>query len=412
MSLFATGLIAASLLGLLTSWAVGQPSRTTTPASSVSFAAIDQRARVGEPLTVVFFGASLTWGANATDPQLTSYRGLMMQHLRERYPKCPFTFFDAAIGGPGSKLAMFRLERDVFARKPDLVFLDFTANDNVFGDDPATLASYETLLREIIGHGSAVVQMTFPFKHHLEGEFKPKSFKRYREHLQLSTKYGTGLGDAILLIHNRLEAGTTKLDQLWPVDPAHPDDAGYKLFFEAAKTGLDSAVADGRVCQVPADPGFAKQYATRQRIRLSENPPAGWTRGEPFRSAAFFDQQPSRWLDTVVIADAAKPPTEPIKLTFHGTFLGILGEGDLDGLPMRILIDGKVIPCPNPAKDQPKDLWPTNTHRFGGKLLIWREISDHLSPGEHQLEIWPVVSAGVTAGQLRIESICVAGPED
>ena len=69
--------------------------------SAVSFAAIDQRARAGEPLTVVFFGASLTWGANATDPQLTSYRGLMMQHLRERYPRCPFTFFDAFVRNGG-----------------------------------------------------------------------------------------------------------------------------------------------------------------------------------------------------------------------------------------------------------------------------------------------------------------------
>ena len=33
-----------------------------------------QRAAAGERLTVAFFGGSLTWGANATDPNRTSWR--------------------------------------------------------------------------------------------------------------------------------------------------------------------------------------------------------------------------------------------------------------------------------------------------------------------------------------------------
>ena len=94
-------------------------------------------------MSVVFFGGSLTWGANASDPQRTSYRALMGDYLRAKYPKTPFVFHDAAIGGTGSKLGMFRLERDVLSRKPDLVFLDFSANDDQVGTDIQTLASYE-----------------------------------------------------------------------------------------------------------------------------------------------------------------------------------------------------------------------------------------------------------------------------
>ena len=49
----------------------------TLPAKGAgcAFADFDHQAKEGEHLSVVFFGASLTWGANATDPQLTSYRG-------------------------------------------------------------------------------------------------------------------------------------------------------------------------------------------------------------------------------------------------------------------------------------------------------------------------------------------------
>ena len=54
----------------------------TVNAAAPDFAAFDQRGRGGERLNVVFFGASLTWGANATDPQLTSYRGRKEAGLR------------------------------------------------------------------------------------------------------------------------------------------------------------------------------------------------------------------------------------------------------------------------------------------------------------------------------------------
>src|SRR5689334_1200465 len=100
-----------------------------------SFGEFDRRATEGQALTVVFFGGSLTWGANASDPQRTSYRALMGQYLKDKYPKAHINCVDAAIGGTGSKLGMFRLERDVLSYKPDLVFLDFTANDDLAGSD-------------------------------------------------------------------------------------------------------------------------------------------------------------------------------------------------------------------------------------------------------------------------------------
>src|SRR3954462_7701951 len=90
-----------------------------------SFGDFARKAEAGTPLNVVFFGGSLTWGANAGDPQRTSWRALMSDYLRQKFPRAPFTFHDAAIGGTGSKLGMFRLERDVLAHQPDLVFYEF-----------------------------------------------------------------------------------------------------------------------------------------------------------------------------------------------------------------------------------------------------------------------------------------------
>src|SRR5437868_131691 len=126
-------------------------------AAAPSFKDFDQRAKAGEHLSVVFFGASLTWGANASDPQLTSYRGLMAKRLEDAYPQARFKFWDAAIGGTGSQLGVFRFEHDVLSRKPDLVFLDFSANDDINSADEETLASYESLVRRVIVDAKAPV---------------------------------------------------------------------------------------------------------------------------------------------------------------------------------------------------------------------------------------------------------------
>src|SRR5271156_3467883 len=121
------------------------PAIREVPSAIGDFVRFDRLAHEGASLNVVFLGGSLTWGARATDPQHTSYRALVGTKLRKLYPKAQFWFWDAAIGGTGSQLAVFRLERDVLARKPDLVFLDFTINDGPFEVTDSKLASYESL---------------------------------------------------------------------------------------------------------------------------------------------------------------------------------------------------------------------------------------------------------------------------
>ena len=68
-------------------------------AATPSFADFDRRANAGERLNVVFFGASLTWGANASDPNFTSYRGVMARKFEAAYPNArvsPFAGTPAA----------------------------------------------------------------------------------------------------------------------------------------------------------------------------------------------------------------------------------------------------------------------------------------------------------------------------
>ena len=387
-----------------------------TGTGKASFAEFDRRARTGGvPLTVVFFGGSLTWGANASDPQKTSYRALMMDYLQRKYPAASFRFVDAAIGGTGSKLGLFRIDRDVLAYQPDLVFLDFTVNDGYSGEDPKSLSSYEELLRELVGNGVPVVQAYFAFKFMLGPGYHPEKFVGYRQRRALADAYQTGVGDALASIQEKVAAGQADLDVLWAInhgkDGAHPDDAGYRLFFEAVRDGYERAVSEGKVCIVPAQNIAPALYARHRRAVLVDGPlPAGWTREKTFRTSMWFDGLPSRWMGDVAVCDIANQTSvAPLSVAFEGTFVGLFGEADADGLGFRVEIDGQPLPYVANEKTPPVDVWPADFKKLGGRLFFWRPLSDSLATGKHTLVITPVFPGGVTQGQLRIESVCSAG---
>lgn len=381
---------------------------------TASFAEFDKKAQAGENLSVVFFGGSLTWGANASDPLKTSYLGLMSKYLTERYPKTHFTFHDAAIGGTGSDLGLFRLERDVLSKKPDLVFLDFTVNDGYDQKDVESLINYETLLRRMIGRGIPVEQVYFGFKWQFGKGYKPDEVYRRLDHMKLSSAYHTGQGDLYPLMQETITSDKKTIEQMWPFDGAHPDDSGYEVFFEAVRIGYEDAVKKGIVCIVPEKPVFGEMTSIK-RIRLADFPlPKGWAKTKTYRTSLWFDGLASRWMGDVAMCDAKDAGNiEPMRLEFEGTLLGLFGEANQDGLDVEIKVDGKVLPFAKKQKDKTEyeylPTWPFKITYGQGNLFVWRRSLTMLSPGKHVIEIMPVIPEGVKKGQLRIESVCAAG---
>ena len=99
-------------------------------------------------LTLGFFGGSITDGAGASDTEKTSWRGAVTDWFRERYPDHEINALQGAIGGTGSEMGMFRLDRDLLSGKPDLVFIEFSVND-AGTDYNEILTNAETILRKI-----------------------------------------------------------------------------------------------------------------------------------------------------------------------------------------------------------------------------------------------------------------------
>jgi lysophospholipase L1-like esterase len=382
-------------------------------ASGLSLKAFDERARNREPLDVVFLGGSLTWGANASDPQTTSYRGRMMQWLRERYPNTPITFHDAAIGGTGSQLGLFRLDRDVLSRKPDLVFLDFSVNDNAEGEDVPTLASYERLVRDLISQDVMVfpVMMTFQWQVAKPDEPLPP---RLRDHSKIAEAYGLPVADVMSALRGKVKEGA-KPEDFWtiPKDGAHPGDEGYLAFFEAVRDRYERALGEDRVAHIPEKTVFADLYPRRTRAVLVDSVlPEGWSRQKTYRTSLWFDGLSSRWMGDVAVA-SAKNRSAALEVEFDGSLVGISGEANGLTPPVRIWIDD--VPVQHPKAKEGDFLWPLSTAAFAppkngtGNLLLWKLISNRLSDGKHRLKIEPVWDNADKEAELRIESICSAG---
>lgn len=365
-----------------------------------SFADFDARAKAGERLTVAFFGGSLTWSANATDPNVTGFRGLMAKYLTEKYPAAHFTFVDAAIGGTGSNLGMFRLERDVLSKKPDLVFLDFACNDGGENTAVAPTCCYEYLLREMIGRGVCVQQMFFTFKGWTKpGAVPAKAHPRRDVYWRLANAYGTPVGDVYEMpLWKKMNAGEVRLETVWPIDGGHPDDGGYRMFADAGIAGFEKAVREGTVCRVPEKPVVGTVKDLRRWNPVDGELPKNWSRKLAYRTSLWYDGLSSRWMEDVAAFSGAE--RSPLTVEATGNFFGIFGEADDHALTVEISADGKTVASFD------------GNHRAGpGRLFIWRTVAlDGWEDGvsrKHVLAIDPVPSADCK-GEFRIGSICTA----
>lgn len=181
-------------------------------------------------LRVAYFGGSITEGAGASDPAKTCYRAKMTKYLKDRFSDAEITEINAAIGGTGTSLGMFRVNHDVLDYSPDLVFVEFATND--FGDtEDNVLPQTESIIRRI-RKTLPECDIVFLFssalmvKEELDagGKFESKiAQKKATDHYGiLSIDFGEYLFD---YVYNKMG----KVYEDYAPDTLHPGDNGYQV---------------------------------------------------------------------------------------------------------------------------------------------------------------------------------------
>jgi lysophospholipase L1-like esterase len=93
----------------------------------------------GAEIKVGYLGGSIT--------AQNGWRVQTLAHFKQAYPQASFTEINAAIGGTGSDLGVFRVRQDVLSKGPDLLFVEFAVNDG--GADPQRIIrSMEGIVRQ------------------------------------------------------------------------------------------------------------------------------------------------------------------------------------------------------------------------------------------------------------------------
>jgi hypothetical protein len=77
--------------------------------------------QAGAEVKIGYFGGSIT--------AQSGWRPKTRAHFQKTYPQAKISEINAAIGGTGSDLGVFRLKQDMLDHQPDLLFVEFAVND-------------------------------------------------------------------------------------------------------------------------------------------------------------------------------------------------------------------------------------------------------------------------------------------
>ncbi|GAB3905854.1 SGNH/GDSL hydrolase family protein [Larkinella knui] len=209
-----------------------------------------QKVQKGGPVSIAYFGGSITEAGNG-------WREQSLRWFQQQYPKANLTHINAAIGGTGSDLGVFRLNQHVLVHKPDLIFVEFAVNDG--GQQPAKIhKAMEGIVRQIWRQNRRtdicfVYTLNAPMAPALLAHRMPNSVRAMEE---IANQYGIpsvhmGLEVIRLDRQGKLVWGGKKEDfpdkTVFAPDKTHPySDTGHRLYVEALSKAMQQIAAVGR----------------------------------------------------------------------------------------------------------------------------------------------------------------------
>ena len=195
-------------------------------------------------LTVGFFGGSITEGAGATSWDNTSWRALITKDLRKTYPEAEIKAVNAAVGGTGSDLGLYRLEHDLLKYEPNLIFIEFVTNDQELSYKEQ-FGCYESCLRQIL-YRDPTTEIVCVFVATKATEEKLLKFGEFRTRVAesvLAYHYGLDMIDS----GENFRYAIAKSGGDWmkyTTDETHPNDEGYIIYAAAIKDALTRLLAE------------------------------------------------------------------------------------------------------------------------------------------------------------------------
>ncbi|OGV65900.1 MAG: hypothetical protein A2283_01405 [Lentisphaerae bacterium RIFOXYA12_FULL_48_11] len=189
-----------------------------------------EKARAGGTVRIAYLGGSIT-AAHGWRPKTLAW-------FKARYPKATISEINAAISGTGSDYGACRINGDVLAQEPDLIFLECRVN----GGGGFEQKSVEGIVRQIWKHNPKI-DICFVYT---VGQWMLKDLQAgknvwFGDILEkVANSYGISSIDLGVEVAAREKAGTLVFKSDMPIDGkmvfskdgVHPSDTGHDLYCE------------------------------------------------------------------------------------------------------------------------------------------------------------------------------------
>jgi lysophospholipase L1-like esterase len=198
-----------------------------------------KQALSGAPLTIAFLGGSITCGGSA-DSRETGYVSLVSDWFTRKFPRSPITTVNAGIPGTGSLIGVHRVDSDVLVHEPDLVWVEFAANDS----NPSLTENYDSMVRKIL-RSAALPGVTLL---HMTNE----NGGGYQEiHKMTGLQYDLPMISFKNAVWPDLVSGHLKWSDI-EADTVHPNNSGHRLIADFIIYQLEEIADFAAAHDVPA----------------------------------------------------------------------------------------------------------------------------------------------------------------
>lgn len=204
-------------------------------------AVMDRTAR-GEDICVGFLGGSITQGSLASRQELC-YASLVVDWWRKSFPEAAIRDVNAGIGGTTSQFGAARAEEDLLRYGPDVVFIEFSVNDE---DTPHFRETYEGLVRRVYQAGPAVVLI-----HNVRYD---NGVSAEDVHRQVGAHYDLPSVSLRSTLWPEVRDGCIPAREVTP-DDLHPNDAGHAIVATAVTALLERVKAASETGTEPETEG-------------------------------------------------------------------------------------------------------------------------------------------------------------
>ena len=284
----------------------------------------------GGAVRIAYLGGSIT-----AQP---GWRPKSLNWFQQQFPQAEFSEINAAIGGTGSDLGVFRLQDHVLKHQPDLLFVEFAVNDG--GAAPHRIhQAVEGIVRQTFA-ANPLTDICFVYT--LRGDWtqtlRDGKFPRAASAMEaIADHYGIpsihmGLQVAILEGQGKVifkgpkpktEAEKQALGStiLFSPDNVHPyPDTGHELYLQAIVCSMALIRKTGRAGahRLPA-PFVADHWGTAQMVPLSQvQRSPGWRQLDPGTH-----KLARRFSSRIPELHLSNRPGETIRFRFKGALLRV-----------------------------------------------------------------------------------------